>query len=54
MCSSVVLPAPLGPRMPVTPGKTSKVTSFTATTLPYHLETASTSMLGSGALVVTA
>ena len=39
MCSTVVLPAPFGPSSPVTPGCTSSVTSFTATTFPYHFDT---------------
>ena len=45
MCNRVVLPAPLGPNRPVTPGPTCRDTSFTATTLPYHLDTARTSMV---------
>src|SRR5262249_23511771 len=39
MCSTVVLPAPLGPRRPVTPAPSDIVMSLMATTLPYHLET---------------
>ena len=46
MCSSVVLPAPLGPSRPVTPGPTVKLMSLTATTLPYQREACSTSMTG--------
>ena len=38
MCSSVVLPAPLGPSRPVTPGPSVMLTSLTATTLPYQRE----------------
>ena len=34
----VVLPAPLGPSSPVTPGPSSNDRSATATTSPYHLE----------------
>ncbi len=37
--SSVVFPAPFGPRSPVMPGITSKVISLTATTLPNQRET---------------
>src|SRR5689334_3699110 len=40
MCSTVVLPAPLGPSRPVTPGASVMVTPLTATTLPYQRETA--------------
>ena len=40
MWSRVVLPAPFGPSSPVMPGPTSKLTSLTATTLPYQRETA--------------
>ena len=39
MWRSVVLPAPFGPSRPVMPAATSKVTSLTATTLPYQRET---------------
>src|SRR5687767_6655185 len=39
--SSVLLPAPLGPRRPVTPGPRSTVTSFRPSTSPYHLLTRS-------------
>ena len=41
-CRSVLLPAPLGPSRPVTPGPIVIVTSLTATTLPYHREACST------------
>src|SRR5579884_218270 len=37
--SSVDLPEPFGPSRPVTPGARPNVTSETATTSPYHLET---------------
>ena len=38
-CSNVLLPAPLGPSRPVTPGSRLKLTSLTATTFPYQRET---------------
>src|SRR5450759_5702075 len=38
---NVDLPAPLGPRSPVTPGGTETFTSFRPMTWPYHLETCS-------------
>src|SRR5215216_5894702 len=38
---SVLLPAPLGPSRPVTPGPMVMVMPLTATTLPYHRETES-------------
>src|SRR5664280_2406121 len=44
--SSVLLPAPFGPRRPVTPGSRLNVMSLTATTLPYHFATALTSTVG--------
>ena len=46
MRSSVVLPAPLGPSKPVTPGPKAQVRSDTATFWPNHLETARTSTVG--------
>src|SRR4051794_31741980 len=45
-CNSVDLPAPLGPSRPVTPGGTRNVSLLRPMTLPYHLETASNSMMG--------
>ena len=48
MFSSVVLPAPLGPSRPVTPGPSVKETPFTATTFPYQRETSATSTAASG------
>ncbi len=47
--SSVVFPAPFGPRRPVTPGVMSKVTSLTATTSPNALVTPLTATIGGGA-----
>ena len=41
MWISVDLPAPLGPKSPVTPGPIRMVTSLTATTFPNHRETCS-------------
>ena len=50
MCKTVVFPAPLGPRRPVMPGYMSNETSFTATTLPNHLDTPTTFTVGSARL----
>src|SRR3982751_6740740 len=48
--SDVLLPAPLGPRKPVTrPGCTSKLRSLTAWTLPNRLERSRTSMVAMAA-----
>src|SRR5215475_1693016 len=52
MCSTVVLPAPFGPSRPVTPGPSAIVTSLTATTLPYHRDTAARSIALIGCLPV--
>src|SRR5215203_5028808 len=52
MRSSVVLPAPLGPRRPVMPGMMSNDTSLTATTLPNQRETSLTRMMGVGLLIM--
>src|SRR4029079_11846666 len=41
MCRIVDLPAPFGPRRPVTPAPSPKLMSLTATTLPYPRETRS-------------
>ena len=38
MCRIVDLPAPFGPRRPVTPGPSTNEMSLTATTLPYQRE----------------
>src|SRR5664280_2115228 len=51
--SSVLLPAPFGPRRPVTPGSRLNVMSLTATTLPYHFATALTSTVGGAPTVLT-
>ncbi len=45
MASRVVLPAPFGPKRPVTPGPIVMVTSLTATTLPNQRETPASSMV---------
>src|SRR5215212_3823192 len=42
----VLLPAPLGPSSPVTPGRSSNDRSATATTSPYHLENRRNSTTG--------
>jgi hypothetical protein len=47
MCSNVDLPAPFGPRRPVTPGPIVRLMSLTATTFPYQRETARSSTTGS-------
>ena len=52
MCSRVLLPAPLGPSSPVTPGETSNEISLTATTLPYHRDTPSSAIVGPSPAVV--
>src|SRR5690606_8152899 len=39
MCRRVLLPAPLGPSSPVTPGPRVMLTLLTATTLPYQRDT---------------
>ena len=46
MCRMVDLPAPLGPSRPVMPPSSPKVTSLTATTLPYQREALATSTVG--------
>src|SRR5262245_2075780 len=45
-CSRVDLPAPLGPRRPVTPAPSWIEMSLTATTLPYQRDTWSSEMAG--------
>ena len=45
---SVVLPAPLGPSSPVTPGPNEQLSSDSATLAPNHTETSSTSTVGVG------
>src|SRR5579864_1813302 len=45
MCMMVDLPAPFGPRRPVTPGPMDIVTSLTATTLPYQRDTLRSSIV---------
>src|SRR6188472_336868 len=52
--SRVVLPAPFGPSSAVTPGSTTSETSLTATTPENHLETPSTTMVGSGGALIPA
>ena len=43
------MPAPFGPRRLVTPAPSEKLTSLTATTLPYQRETCSSSMAAGAA-----
>ena len=54
MCSRVVLPAPLGPSRPVTPAPRLKLTSLTATTLPYQRAAWTSSMAGRDAVELPA
>ncbi len=48
MCRIVDLPAPFGPRRPVTPGPSTNEMSLTATTLPYQRETPRSSTAAPG------
>ena len=46
MCRMVDLPAPFGPSRPVMPPSSRKLTSLTATTLPYQRDALATSTAG--------